>query len=171
MLTRLTAPLVLTCLATSVAPTLAQSTEPRGELHPANVRFVWHSTRWIPIDVGDVPGHTLGVAEYKGLAILQSGEIATASEVSTFDHTLGAGETHGYVLFTFDDGASQVIPIEGLDAATQEEAGSFEGRYSYVRGSGRFKGIEGAGTFTGRYYDSVKAGFNDFAGSYRLPSR
>jgi len=30
-------------------------------------------------------------------------------------------------LFTFDDGASQVISIEGVDAATQEEAGSFEG--------------------------------------------
>jgi len=168
---RLAVLLILTWLVIPVMPVDAQTVGEADGSIPVKVQFVWHSTKWESIEVGDVPGHILGVAEFKGLAFFEDGEVATASEVSIFDQTNGRGRIEGYVLFTFGDGATQVIAIQGNDGAAQEGKKAFEGSYSYTRGSGRFEGLKGGGTFTGKYYDDVKSGYDNFTGSYRLPAR
>jgi len=160
--------LILTCLAGPVATVDAQVVDEADGSTPVKFRVVAHSTKWESIDVGDVTGHILAVGEFKGLAFFE-GEVATASEVSIFDKTNGRGSAEGYVLFTFDDGATQVIAIQGEDVPTQEGGSVFDGSYSYTRGSGRFEGIKGSGTFTGQFYIDVQSGYSAFTGSYTLP--
>jgi hypothetical protein len=152
----------------SVLPILAALAIPAHAASPIPVSFrlVWHNTKWESVEVGDEPGHILGVAEFKGLAFFEDGEVATTSEVSVFDQTDGHGGAKGYVVLTFNDGATQVIALQGAD-----QDGAFKGSYSYARGSGRFEGIEGEGAFTGEYYDEVKSGYNIFTGSYALAAK
>ena len=67
----------------------------------------WRQTLYVnkidKIDVGDVPGHIVGVAEGGGVAFFENGDIATYWWKGTIDYTKGAGTSMGYMLYTFED--------------------------------------------------------------------
>jgi hypothetical protein len=62
------------------------------------------------VEVGDVPGHVVGVVEFKGLTFFADGEIATHANPATFDLTHGSGPHQGYVVHYFDDGSTGLGP-------------------------------------------------------------
>jgi len=97
----------------------------------------------------------------------------TGSGVETLDFTNGSGPYQGYSLFTFEDGSTQVVKFQGTSKMTKDGKKSlFEGTYSYVRGSGRFEGIQGDGSYTGKNFIAAGAGaYWDLTGTYTLPER
>ena len=123
--------------------------------------------------VGDVPGHIVGAGEGGGLAFFENGEFATFSSTYAVDYTNGSGPHWAYSLYTFEDGSGFVI--KGQGATTAEQSGKiavFKGTFSINGGSGRFKGIQGSGSYTGRRLAPLAAGaegYRDFTATYTLP--
>ena len=134
--------LIVACLLLSV-------TQARAETEKG--REVFHMIKKEEIEVGDVPGHVVGVIEDKGLTFYENGEIATMSTVYTFDNTYGIGTAQGYSIYTFEDGSTQVHKWQ----ESWPEKGLTKGTFTYLRGSGRFEGIKGSGSFTGKFFESI----------------
>jgi len=147
--------LIVACLLLSVTQARAETEKGRNVIHSIKVE---------EIEVGDVPGHVVGVIEDKGLTFYENGEIATMSNVFTFDNTYGIGTAQGYSIYTFEDGSTQVHKWQ--ESWTEE--GLFKGTYTYVRGTGRFEGIKGSGSFSGKFFESIATGYSDFTGTYTL---
>jgi len=147
------------------ASLLLSATQARTET--VKFRGVFHQIKVEDIEVGDVPGNVIGIAENKGLVFFENGEVATYSEVLTFDFTNGSFTGQGYTIITFEDGSTQVIKFLGTD----KEKGLWKGTFTYLRGSGRFEGIKGSGSFTGKFFESIATGYDDFTGTYTLPKK
>jgi hypothetical protein len=65
------------------------------------------------VEVGDVPGHVVGVVEFKGLTFFAGGEVATHTNPATFDLTNGSGPHQGYVVHYFDEGSTSIERYQG----------------------------------------------------------
>jgi hypothetical protein len=126
------------------------------------------------LDVGDVPGHTLALVRFSGLAFLDNGEVAEVRGTETLDRTEGKGTYRGYEVLTFEDGSTVVSRFEGRNMPGENEGQvQFEGTFRYVHGTGRFAGIEGSGSHEGvNHVQSGVGGYYDFEGTYSLsPNR
>lgn len=122
-------------------------------------------------EVGDVPGHTIGLVQARGLAFLDNGEVAELRATETLDNVAGEGTYQGYEVLTFEDGSTIVSRFEGENVTSDDGRFIlFEGTFEYVHGTGRFEGIEGGGTHEGRNHASSGVGFYlNFEGTYSLP--
>jgi hypothetical protein len=139
-------------------------------------RSVYHFVKIERVEVGDVPGHVVGVAEHRGLMSLDTGEVATHIGRLTFDYTNGSGAFHGYNLVTFEDGSTKIFEAQGKTTAQPSGVSKFEASYAYIKGTGRFEGIEGTGSFTGKRIAPLTPGasaecYLDFTETYTLPPR
>ncbi len=137
-------------------------------------RQSWHITKTeSTFLVGDVPDHIVGVGESGGVAFFETGEFATFSSTYTVDYTKGNGRHWAYALYTFEDGASFVTKYEGTTTADPGgKISVFQGTFSFVRGSGRFAGIQGSGSYTGRRLAPLGVGaeaYYDLTGTYTVP--
>ena len=140
----------------------------------ANARQVFHIVKSEMVEVGDKPGHYVGYIHNCGLLFLDDGEVATVDGWYTFDYTNGSGIFSGYGKTVFDDGSTQLTRIEkGNTTAIQGgKVSLLEGAYEYVGGSGRFQGLKGNGTFSGKRVGPVESGadgYTDLKGTYTLP--
>ncbi len=125
------------------------------------------------IVVGDVPDHIVGVGEGGGLAFFENGQFAIFSSTYAVDYTNGSGPHWAYSLYSFEDGSSFVIRGQGTTTAEQDgKIAVFKGTFSFNDGSGRFRGIQGSGSYTGRRLAPLAAGaegYRDFTATYTLP--
>jgi len=125
------------------------------------------------VEVGDVPGHVVGVVVFKGLTFFADGEIATHSNPATFDLTNGSGPHRGYVVHYFDDGSTSVERYEGeawLSADGKRTV--VEGAFACIGGTGRFAGLQGEGTYRGERLGALQTGdyvYVDTTGSCTVP--
>lgn len=124
------------------------------------------------LDVGDVPGHTLALVRFRGLAFLDNGEVAEVTGTETLDRSEGSGTYQGYEVLTFEDGSTVVSQFEGRNRPGENEGQvQFEGTFRYVHGTGRFAGIEGSGRHEGvNHVKSGAGGYYDFEGTYSVDS-
>jgi hypothetical protein len=139
----------------------------------------WRQTLYVQkierIEIGDLPGHILGVAEGGGVAFFEDGEVATYWWKATIDYTKGAGTSLGYMLCTFEDESTFLHKYQVL--TTADPGGKsfwWKGAFTFLQGSGRFGGIQGEGTFTGKRLGGPAAGtqgYMDFTATYTLPPR
>lgn len=132
-----------------------------GHAHPDDVTVV---------EVGDRPGHTVTLARVRGLAFLDSGEVAEVLATETIDDVQGSGTYEGYEVLTFEDGSTIVSRFEGVSTVTEDGRYiDFQGTHEYIRGTGRFAGISGEGTHEGRNHLAAGVGFYfDFELTYTL---
>jgi hypothetical protein len=136
-------------------------------------RRVQSVTTVATVPVGNAPGHVMGVIEFAGLTFYASGEIATHTNPATFDLTDGSGPHQGWVVHTFDDGATAIERYQGY--ATLIEGGAktrIEGTYTCEGGTGRLEGLTGEGTYRGERFGRLEAGasvYVDFEGSCTVP--
>ena len=140
----------------------------------------WRQTAYVSkvnaIEVGDVPGHFVGVSELAGLAFFESGEVATCLTRAMWDYTKLSGPNEGYTLFTFEDGSTIVEKFQGTQTAVPGGKTSlWKAAFSFVQGSSRFAGIQGSGSYSGKRIGGPPAagiqGYNDCTATYSLPSR
>ena len=137
-------------------------------------RMVFFHTRVETSEVGDVEGHNLHLGESTGLASLETGEVAVVTIRFFADYTKGAGTVQGYIRLTFEDGST--IGIKGVTTVRPDPKGEgtlFEStQWEVYQGSGRYAGIKGTGTTTGRRFVALGAGaqvYFDVILTYTLP--
>ena len=125
------------------------------------------------VEIGDVPGHVVGVVEFKGLSFFADGEVATHTNPATFDLTNGSGPHQGYVVHYFDDGSTSIERYQGeakLSADGKRTAVS--GTFQCVGGTGRFAGLKGEGAYKGERVGELRTGdfvYVDTTGSCTVP--
>ena len=128
------------------------------------------------VKVSDIKGVVIGVIDRKGLSMFENGDIATTTCRGTFDTKKGF---QGYSALTFEDGSTIVVAWKGPTSRIPPggKFGGFTAAFNYAKGSGRFKGIKGSGTFTEKKLnwdkDFKAKGFTyyEWTGTYTLPSQ
>jgi hypothetical protein len=139
-------------------------------------RETGHTAKVNVIEVDDVPGHIIGVGEFPGMWSCDDGSVATTSTKDMFDYIKGSGKIHGYNVATFEDGSTLCIRYQGT--ATPEANGKtsrWEATCEFSKGTGRFEGIQGGGSFTGKRLASTPGAgaqyYVDYDLTYTLPSK
>jgi hypothetical protein len=89
-------------------------------------------------------------------------------DVSIGDIAGATGKFHGYSSSVFDNGDSTIVRFEGTTQAKKDGSGTDRGTWRYVRGTGKFSGISGSGTFKGAAA-ADGSGWADVVGHYSLP--
>ena len=129
------------------------------------------------VKVTQAEGVMIGVLDRKGLGIFENGEIATISCRGTFDTKKGF---QGYSSLIFEDGSTLLLSWKGPTSVASPPGGKFRGytiAVEYAEGTGRFKGVNGTGTYTAKepqWDDDYKAkGFAlyEFSGNYTLTAQ
>jgi len=128
------------------------------------------------VKVTHMEGVVIGVLDRKGLSWFENGDIATTSCRGTFDMKKGF---QGYSSIAFDDGSTLVLSWKGPTSRVPPggKFGGYSGTFEYAKGTDRFEGIKGSGTFTAKapqWNNDYKAkGFTyyEFSGTYTLPSQ
>ena len=125
------------------------------------------------IEVGDVPGHFMGVSQSHGLSFYtkgpDSGEVAAKMHTMTFDVVKGMATATGFEMKTFRDGSTLLIKFSGTQTPTDGgKRAALEGKWEVTGGTGRFAEAKGAGTFKGERIGDTKTGgdnYVDFSGT------
>ena len=138
-----------------------------------NSRRVQGTAEITAVEVGDVPGHVVGVVEFKGLTFFAGGEIATHTNPATFDLTDGSGPHQGYVIHYFDDGSTSIERYQGeAKLSADGKRTAVTGTFQCVGGTGRFAGLKGEGTYKGERVGELRTGdfvYVDTTGKCTVP--
>jgi hypothetical protein len=156
----------------SLAPAVASGEE-------MSWRQVSYLTKADMKPVGDVEGHTTATWARRGLAFLKGGpadgEVAVCVSSGTQENTKERATAVGETTFTFEDGSSFIVrsvtefkmpSVKSLRRLTVE----------LLKGTGRFAGIQGKGSGTGKqmtpYGDDTKSeAYFDVVVHYTLPKQ
>ena len=139
-------------------------------------RVVYHFVKAEVMQVGDVPGHIVGITDGRGLSFPDTGEVGTYLGKVTFDITNGTGPHQAYWVTTYEDKSTVITSCKGVTTARPDGTSTFEGTYTYIGGTGRFAGIQGGGSYTGKRMAPLAPGvpadtFSDYVTTYTLPSQ
>jgi hypothetical protein len=128
------------------------------------------------IPVSDEEGHILGLQIMEGLAFCENGEVPKVRHHAVWDFVPGKGsQAIGYSIFTFEDGSTVVIRFQRL--TTKEPSGNLSAKVTseIIKGTGRFEGIKGTSSGTGKTFPPSKEeaarAFTDGTWTYILPSK
>jgi hypothetical protein len=104
------------------------------------------------IDVGDEPGHTYTVAQFKCTST--KGEYAGVREkegtATEFDEIKGGKLTgHGIFIESFANGDKATFTYQLSGTIKDGKVGALSDKWQATSGTGRFKGIQASGTCTG----------------------
>ncbi len=125
---------------TAQAQNKISATETCGKPDPVNT-----------VEVGDRPGHVFMIGK-QSCTWTKSMEIAGSTDKSTEDTVFSeiTGEKsrdHGYAIDSYASGDKAIIRWQGTAALKDGKPVSQEGTWSFVRGTGKLKGIKGKGTY------------------------
>jgi hypothetical protein len=167
---------VIISILTIAAWLLGFVTSAGAQTYTMKCRVTMHLVTAHPIEVGDVPGHLLGVGDVAGVLSCDDGSIATASMKAVSDYIKGSGKAYNYALYTYEDGSTTWAKSQYTSTTDPGgKTGSMEGTFEYLKGTGRFEGIQGGGTFTGKRLapaPGVGAQFYvDLSSTYTVPSK
>ncbi len=116
-------------------------------------RVVFHAQKVETMEVGDVPGHVVGVADLPGLIFITkgpfSGEVGIRKGFASFDLVKGKGTVTAYLVYTFKDGSTMSYKATGTIAPVDGGGSAYEGTWEMTGGTGRFTGMKGKGTYKG----------------------
>ena len=150
-----------TIVVTLSAVTVSSVTDVQAEEEVA-ARVVYHNQKVEMVEVGDVPGHFVGITDQPGLMFVTkgnaSGDVAVRKGTTYFDSVKGKGTSTGYVVYTFKDGSNKSYRATGTFSPTEGGGLTFEGTYEMTGGTGRFAGMKGKGTYKGERIGSQQTG-------------
>lgn len=113
-------------------------------------------------------GHLIGFFEAAGISLHEDGQISTIENKGSFDSIKGNSASKGYMTKTFTDGSTYSASWQG----TSKRAGDhevYEGTWQQTSGTGRYVGVKGEGTYSGRSYGKMSV--IDFEGKTILPAQ
>jgi hypothetical protein len=148
---------------------LGSVTQAGAQTYTMKCREGGHLVKQHTIEVGDVPGHIVFVGEL----FCDDEGVGTASNWIMGDMTKGSGRLQEYWLVTYEDGSTTWAKVQ--TTVTPEPNGKtrrYEFTFEYIKGTGRFEGIQGSGTGTGKSLESRPGvGFQyyvDYTATYTL---
>jgi len=104
-----------------------------------------HVTQSQMVQIGDVASHWVAIVVREGAAALETGEMAWAKGVLTYDVIDGGGPWTLYTILTFQDGSTIISLSKGISekhsVSSHLEASKRTGEI--IKGTGRFEGIKG----------------------------
>ncbi|HTI37737.1 MAG TPA: hypothetical protein VL484_09275 [Vicinamibacterales bacterium] len=137
----------LLLLAVALAAPASAQSKTSGKVHCAKADPDY------AIQVADHDGHslTLNKAECTWSdSMAVAGLTAKSGEDFTSGEMNGAmGHNTGYHVATMDNGDKMVVRYTGTVTAAKDKPPMFEGKWTYVSGTGKLKGIKGGGTYKG----------------------
>jgi hypothetical protein len=155
---------------------LGSATQAEEKTYKMKCRETGQQTKVNVIEVGDVPGHIVLVGEQAGVQSCDDGSIATTSTKWVGESTKGSGKVQFYEMVTYEDGSTTWF--KGINNVTPNPDGKtsrWEGTFEYFKGTGRFEGIKGDGTYTGKRLVSMPGVsaqyYFDSTGTYTVPSK
>ncbi len=155
---------------------LGSVTRAGAQTYTMKCREAGHFPQMHRIEVGDVPGHIIGVVECAGVLSCDDGSVATTSIKDIFDYIKGSGKFQGYELFTYEDGSTTWTRYQGTATLPADgKATRWEATFEYMKGTGRFEGVQGSGTYTGKRFSALPGAgaqyYIDWTMTYTLPSK
>ncbi|MFA5807729.1 MAG: hypothetical protein WC978_05095 [bacterium] len=148
----------------SVSVLLAPMTQAADEVAG---RVTFHTQKVETIEVGDVPGHIMGVSHAPGLAFYtkgpDAGKIATRISTTCFDVVKGKGTMTGYTVNTFEDGSTLIYTIRGTTTPVEGGKKTAAEGTNDVTGTGRYEGTKMKCTWKGERIGSFKTGSDGYA--------
>jgi len=123
------------------------------------------------LKVPDVESHTISLIEGKGIVFNEKWGAHLIYLTYTVDLIKGEATVRGYTQYTFPDGSTYTSKWEGKNmGAGRGTAGSAssEGSWTFIKGTGRFEGIQGEGTYKS-YILVPGQWYSDIEGQYTLP--
>jgi hypothetical protein len=126
----------------------------QGEAETLRIKVTSYSTQVEIIQVGDMEGHILMPHVRRGLAFFENGDVATYTFWGTADLIKGKGTPEGYTMFTFEDGSTIVYKVKGIWEPGPRGLAVGKGTGEFTKGTGRYEGIKGDLTWSGKYYTS-----------------
>jgi len=129
------------------------------------------------IPILDTPGHIVAIFERQGDVLFEDGEKAKQILRGTVDSNRGKGSFQSYSLFTFEDGSTTIAKTEGMfEIPPGGKLPVVEGKGKYIKGTGRFQGIEGTTSFKGKQTKPYGGEYKgdqevDVIATYTLPEK
>ena len=140
----------------------------------AGEKMSWHGTTfntdWKQIEVGDEEGHVLAVYSSKQLYVdNKTGEKSVSSGVNTMDINIktGQGTVSGYGVSVDKDGDKIIRTIEGKPVGKAH----WSGTWKYIRGTGKYEGIKGSGTWNSYSMGQGEPAYVEVEGEVEMPGQ
>ena len=122
-------------------------------------RIVLHYAKMETIEVGDVPGHMLGVAQQTGLVMYSAGGVAKKTATFTFDLSKGKGTFSEYSVISDPDGSTLFSKASGTAGPVEDgKKVVIEAKIECIGGTGRYEGFKGTGVVKGERIGDIKSG-------------
>lgn len=117
---------------------------PQAMAETLNYKAFMHVTQSQNVQIGDVATHWVALVVREGAAALETGEMAWAKGVVTFDVIDGGGPWTLYSTLTFQDGSTIITLSKGISEKHSASGHEDQKRTGeIIKGTGRFEGIKG----------------------------
>jgi hypothetical protein len=138
---------VMVLMALSVAASAGAQTKLTGKIQCAKADPDYS------IEVGDKPGHVL-TARKSSCTWTEATDVAglkvkSAQDVATGEANGAAMHDAGYHVATMDNGDTYTVHFIGNATGAKDKTAAITGKWTYVSGTGKLKGIKGGGTYKG----------------------
>jgi len=142
-----------------------------GERGKVVFRDVFFATGFPSAKVPDVEGHAIYLIEAKGMSFNEKWGPCLFVQSVMGDYTKGLGPYEGYIHYTYPDDSTITTKVKGESKTVGRGitgGGSGGGTWTYIKGTGKFEGIQGGGT--GQYWVlGPGQWYSDSEGEYTLP--
>jgi hypothetical protein len=138
-----------------------------GEKFKINVHSASFNDKWEHIEVGDEKGHVIGVYKSKKIYFDDiTGEKFFGLSVGSMDINFktGQGFVKGYGINTHKNGDKTISTHKGKPVGK----GHWKGTFTYVKGTGKYEGISGGGTWD-QYSLNKTQSYSEIKGEYQIP--
>jgi hypothetical protein len=143
-------------------------------------RIVCQFSKMEIMPVGDVEGHIFYIVEARGLAFVD-GEVAVYVAWGQGEGIKGIGPAYGYAKYIYQDGSTIVFKSQHTVRVAPDGKNSLfeDGKGEITMGTGRFEGIKGSISYTGKRFTAISPGLKETRGdmifegtmTYTLPSK
>ena len=124
---------------------------PQATAETLNYKGFNHATKAEMIPIADVEGHVITVSVREGVTVFGNGEWAWSKATLVSDMIKGAGPFDQYATLTFLDGSTMTTRTKGtFEASPQGVASGAKWAGDIIGGTGRFQGIRGTITSSGK---------------------
>jgi hypothetical protein len=117
--------------------------------------------------IGDIEGHIFAMFEFRGLVFID-GEVAVFTGWAQGDFIKGVGLVQNYYKLVYEDGSTQVLKSKFTSKiAPDGKTGLYEdGKGEFIMGTGRFAGIKGTDSYTGKRIMPISPGLKEARGDF-----
>ena len=140
--------LILVTLASIIA--IGVTTALAQEMVKVNFKKFIVITKYESTEVGDTEGHFLN--QYEAKDITSDGRFITYKKAQS-DYIKGTGPHSGYNEVVDREGGTYFSKFSGMTTTKKSPEGkpikTVKGSYTYTKGTGKYEGIQGGGTYKG----------------------